>query len=55
MWCKSGGLGVAVRVNPAGALDRKATGGFLWCNLKVKGGTQPMANVRIALRDLLRK
>jgi len=42
-------------VDPARALDRKATGGFLWCYLSLKGGTQPMADVRIALRELLRK
>ena len=38
-----------------GDLDGKATGGFLWSYLSLEGGTQPMADVRIALRDLLRK
>jgi len=39
----------------ARALDRKATGGFLCWNLGLKGGTQPMADLRVARGELLRK
>lgn len=44
--CRSGGHG---------NLDKKATEGLLWSDLSLKEGTHPMANVGIALRELLRK